>query len=350
MPPSSWFAFRRAKPPFALELGSEYAYLLALQGQEGLREVEFLRSLSLPPLDLINGDEDERQTLAQELRDAVRLQELSGRPLRMTLAGDSHLLRLLDLPPGLNPRELQERVLEQESELYLPFPRQDADLDYFPLGETPDGQQRVLLVATRRSVTDRCRWLAEAIGCELLSLEPRCLATARALRPLLRSRQALEGSVVLYLGTDSSELTILQSGVPLFDRVIGIGARTLLQTALPQSSQIPWGSLQQGDTLSRLDSDLMLTPLKELAQDLQRSLRFVASQFEGLILSDVLLCGPGAFLPGVTSLLAGQVGLHCESADPWVLNRLDPPQIAAGRRGLTPSQLVTAVGMALKEV
>ena len=49
-------------------------------------------------------------------------------------------------------------VLNHEAALYLPYPREEVDLDYQKLGffEDEDGIEKiqVLLVATRREVTD----------------------------------------------------------------------------------------------------------------------------------------------------------------------------------------------------
>jgi len=72
--------------------------------------------------------------------------------------GRDTVTRIIPVPAELDDRELREMVLNQEAGLYLPFPREEADVDYQKLGffVDEDGIEKVqvLLVATRKEVTD----------------------------------------------------------------------------------------------------------------------------------------------------------------------------------------------------
>jgi type IV pilus assembly protein PilM len=58
------------------------------------------------------------------------------------------------VPAELDDKELREMVLNHEAGLYLPYPREEADVDYQKLGYfvDEDGIEKVqvLLVATRK--------------------------------------------------------------------------------------------------------------------------------------------------------------------------------------------------------
>ncbi|EAM47514.1 pilus assembly protein, membrane protein, required for motility [Crocosphaera watsonii WH 8501] len=68
------------------------------------------------------------------------------------------IIRIIPVPAELDEAELRDMVLNHEAALYLPYPREEVDLDYQKLGffEDEDGIEKiqVLLVATRREVTD----------------------------------------------------------------------------------------------------------------------------------------------------------------------------------------------------
>ncbi len=340
---------RRSWQPCALEIGREFANILLLPPSRSPQAAGILRSLALPGLDLLRGSDGDRQVLAQELSDAIRLLDLPGAPLRLCLPGEAVILRVLDVPRDLSEEELQEQVLEQDAELYLPFSRRDADLDYFPLGPSGEDQRQVLLVGTRKVDTDRCLELARLLGCPLQSLEPRCLASARALRPLLRSPALAGGAAILFLGTQSSELTVFREGVPLFERVLDqLGVRTLLKAAFPQVPQLPWASILQNELMLKAEVPQMEAPLQQLLRELRQSLEAVADEVPQLRVGTLFLCGPGAALAELASYLTARLGLACECPDPWLLNSLEVPQDRT-RRPLTPAQLLTVVGMALKE-
>jgi type IV pilus assembly protein PilM len=48
--------------------------------------------------------------------------------------GRDTVTRIIPIPAELNDQELREMVLNQEAGLYLPFPREEADVDYQKLG------------------------------------------------------------------------------------------------------------------------------------------------------------------------------------------------------------------------
>lgn len=342
----SWLPLRRPQRSCALDLDSENATFLALRGDTSIREIELIRTIALPSLDFLNGFDGDRIALTQELRDAVRLLELQGRPLRMSLPGDAVLFRVLELPLDLDDREREIRVLEQEAELYLPFTRSDADLDYFPLGACGEDRQQILLVATRRMYTDRCQQLAQDIGCSLLSLEPRSLVVARALRPLLENLTG--GVLLLNLSVQTCELTLFRDGLPLFERVLPYGVRLLLADAYPQIPQLPWSSIVQSNMLATVALADLETALQSLIQEIRRSLDFVRTELDGLVVERMLLCGPGAGIRELTTALGSRLGVRCESPDPWLVNGIDPPAEDPLRKATAPAQLATALGLALK--
>ena len=48
--------------------------------------------------------------------------------------GRDTVTRIIPIPAELNDQELREMVLNQEAGLYLPFPREEADVDYQKTG------------------------------------------------------------------------------------------------------------------------------------------------------------------------------------------------------------------------
>jgi len=76
------------------------------------------------------------------------------------------LVRLIPLPAELDDQEVREMVLNHEAGLYLPYPREEADVDYQKLGYFVDEdglKVQVLLVATRKKsplpIWIRSEWL-----------------------------------------------------------------------------------------------------------------------------------------------------------------------------------------------
>ena len=81
-------------------------------------------------------------------------------------------------------------VLNQEASLYLPFPREEADVDYQKLGffVDEDGIEKVqvLLVAVRKEITDSYIDTFQQAGINLAVLETTSFALIRTIRDQLR--------------------------------------------------------------------------------------------------------------------------------------------------------------------
>ena len=133
-------------------------------------------------------------------------------------------------------------VLNHEAGLYLPYPREEADVDYQKLGYfvDEDGIEKVqvLLVATRKEVTDTYISTFEQAGLQIDVLEINSFALIRTIREQLRQFGPEEAAVLVDIEFDSTEIAIIINGVPQFSRTVPIGTYQL-QTALARAMNLP---------------------------------------------------------------------------------------------------------------
>ena len=83
---------------------------------------------------------------------------IKTRRVATAILGREAFTRVIPVPAELNDQELQD-YMNQESGLYLPFPREEVDLDYQKLGNIIDPNDdlekvQVALVATRKDITN----------------------------------------------------------------------------------------------------------------------------------------------------------------------------------------------------
>jgi type IV pilus assembly protein PilM len=194
-------------------------------------------------------------------------------------------------------------VLEQEASLYLPFPREEADVDYQKLGffVDEDGIEKVqvLLVAVRKEVTDAYVETFQQAGLNLNVLETTSFALIRTIREQLRQFTPQEAAAIVDIGFESTEISIVVDGIPHFSRTVPIGTFQI-QSALSRAMNLPPSrntDLLQGMTVPNSTMDTvgsmqpmaagvggnpgtaaMLRILGELADELRRSIDFYLNQ------------------------------------------------------------------------
>jgi type IV pilus assembly protein PilM len=253
------------------------------------------------------------------------------------LGGRDTVTRIIPVPAELDDRELREMVLNQEAGLYLPFPREEADVDYQKLGlfVDEDGIEKVqvLLVATRKDVTDTYIRTFEQAGLKMDVLEISSFSLIRTIRDQLRQFAPQEAVALVDIEFESTEISITVDGVPQFSRTVPIGTFQI-QSALSRAMNLPPSrsiDLLQGMTVplamdamggsgrtagANPGTAAMLRVLGELADELRRSIDFYTNQGDNLEVAQLLLAGPGASIGQLDDFFTQRLSLPCSVIDP----------------------------------
>src|SRR5579862_5950408 len=144
------------------------------------------------------------------------------RRVRIGIANQRIVMRQIELPPILDPKELESAVRFQAQD-EIPMPIESVVLDYHPLGivETEGGaRMRVLLVAARRDMVERVLLAARQAGLRPEGLDLAAFGMIRALRPM----DVPDDEQVLYLSIGGlTNLAIASGATCEFTRVITTG-------------------------------------------------------------------------------------------------------------------------------
>jgi len=283
-------------------------------------------------------------------------------------SGRDTVTRIIPVPAELDDRELREMVLNQEAGLYLPFPREEADVDYQKLGffVDEDGIEKVqvLLVATRKEVTDTYLETFRQAGLLVDILEISSFSLIRTIRQQLRQFTPQEAAAIVDIEFENTEISIVVDGVPQFSRTVPIGTYQV-QTALSRSMNLPPSrntELLQGMTVPITPMDsmgvmpkmggtnpgaaAMLRVLGELADELRRSIDFYHNQGENMEVAQLLLAGPGGAIGQLDEFFSQRLSLPASQVDPVSALSLEVGQ------ELTPVQRVglgVVLGLGLRE-
>lgn len=266
-------------------------------------------------------------------------------------SGRDTVTRIIPVPAELDDRELREMVLNQEAGLYLPFPREEADVDYQKLGffVDEDGIEKVqvLLVATRKEVTDSYLETFRQAGLAVDVLEISSFSLIRTIRQQLRQFTPQEAAAIVDIQFENTEISIVVDGVPQFSRTVPIGTYQV-QTALSRAMNLPPSrntDLLQGMTIPVIPMDsmgtmptnptrgginpgtaAMLRVLGELADELRRSIDFYHNQGENMEVAQLLLAGPGGAIGQLDEFFSQRLSLPASQVDPIAAMSLETDQ------------------------
>jgi type IV pilus assembly protein PilM len=326
----------KSKKGVGIELAPDRMNIVQLRKQRQGLKIESLTTFPVPEGIIIDGQINDSPRMAELIQQAMAQSKIKASRVATCIPGRDAIVRVIPVPAELDNKELREMVLNHEAALYLPYPREEADGDYQKLGYfvDEDGIEKVqvLLVATRKEVTDNyINTFAEA-GLAVDVLEINSFALIRTIRDQLRLFGPQEAAVLVDIEFDSTEIAIIINGVPQFSRTVPIGTYQLQATLsramnLPTSREMdmlmdmtipshPPDAGKTGITGGNPGMAPMLKVLGELSDELRRSIDFYINQSEGLEVAQILLAGTGGGLQQLDEFFTQRLGFPTTQIDP----------------------------------
>jgi type IV pilus assembly protein PilM len=356
----------RGSQGVGLEITPERLNLIQLAKQGQNYKLNKYCFTSLPEGIFEEGKIIDSPTLAEIIQEMFKENKITAKKIATAVPMREAIIRIIPVPAELDEQELRDMVLNHEAALYLPYPREEVDLDYQKLGffEDDDGIEKVqvLLVATRREVTDSYLDTFQQAGLEVDILEINSFALIRTIRDELRRFGSKEAAVLVDIEFDNTEIAIIVDGVPQFSRTVPIGTYQM-QNALSRAMNLPPSRnpeilqgmtipVTQFDTLSTQGTAInpgmtaLMRVMGELTDELRRSINFYLNQAEDLEVVQLLLAGPGGGLVQLDEYLTQRLSIPSMHIDPFTSLNIDSAQeIPLVER---PS-LATVLGLGLRE-
>jgi type IV pilus assembly protein PilM len=297
-------------------------------------------SLEVPEDVFEEGQIVDSPALAELIDQLLKEAKIKPKKIATAVPMRDSIIRIIPIPAELNDSELKDMVLNHEASLYLPYPREEVDLDYEKLGYfmDEDGIEKVqvLLVATRREITDIYVETFQQAGLSLNVLEINSFALIRAIQENLKQFSEQEAVVLIDIEFDTTEIAIIVNGVPQFSRTVPIGTYQM-QNALAQAMNLPTSkntellqeitipnnpdqtgsaSTTSSQTWINPGMDSLLRVLGELIDELRRSINFYLNQSGDMEVVQVLLAGPGSGLAQIDEFFTKKLSLPAMQIDP----------------------------------
>ena len=351
-----------------IELAPERVNVVQLRKQRQGLKIQSLTSIPVPDGVMVDGQIVDIVTMADLIKQALAESKIKASAVTTGIPGRDTLVRVIPIPAELDDQELRDMVLKHEAGLYLPYPLEEADIDYQKLGYFLDEDDiekvQVLLVATRKEVTDTYLTTFEQAGLQINTLEINSFALIRTIRDQLRLCGMQEAAVLVDIEFDNTEIAIVINGVPQFSRSVPIGTYQMQMAicramSLPTSRDMellkemvippnPMDGGQTGVTTANPSMAALLRVLGELTDELRRSVDFYLSQVQNLEVAQVFLAGPGGGLQQLDEFFDQRLNLPTSQIDPFesLSLQLDEDKYGTIER----SGLGTVLGLGMREV
>lgn len=312
-----------------IDIGTHSIKLIEIGREKDVLTLLAAGSVPTPNKALSSPVEADLEAVAYIIKQLVHDTGAKSDKVNIALPESQVFTRVIEVPP-LSERELTSAI-QWEAEQYIPLPLDQVNMDFTILrqaSETTTGKMEVLLIAAPKALVERYMSILELSDLTPAFAETEIVASSRAIS---QSVANLHNVMLLSIGSQTTELTILHDGVIAFTRSISAGGEALSR-ALSQSLDFTvvqaeeykktYGlqrGLLEGKLITAMEP-VMATILSEV----KRAIAFFGEKYAQDRIEAVVLAGGSAKLPGLVSYITEQIAIETQIANPWVGIQKDP--------------------------
>jgi type IV pilus assembly protein PilM len=340
--------FGRNKLTAGLDIGSGLIKLVVVDHSRPEPEIVHVATSPLVPDAIVDGEVMDPVLVAETIQSLVQSVGLKSKQIVAAVGGHDVIIKRIQM--DRMSREDAREVIRWEAEQHVPFDMENVQLDFQILDPEGGGaQMSVLLVAAKRELIDnRMNLLADA-GLSPSVIDVDAFALYNAFER--NYPDAVDGLVALVnIGHETTNLNLLDDGVPVLVRDIPFGSRKLREAlqrdrglTAEQAEDLVQGRRDEPAVRSLLDEKV-----EELAVGIERAAAFIVAQSGGSI-ARVFVCGGGARVPGLVNALGDRLGIRTEVANPLERITVRPEVAHSESLDQIAPMLMLTVGLALRQ-
>ena len=314
--PTAMALFGRKKITVGLDVGSGMVKAVVIDHSGPSPELVKVVITPLTDTAIVEGEVMDHGIVADAIRQTLEATGVKTKSLVTAVGGRDVIVKKISIE---RVKEAQARELMRwEAEQHVPFDMDSVELDFQVLDPDGDGlDMSVLLVAAKRELVEAKRHLLEEAGFPPSVIDVDAFALHNAFEA--NYPDAMTGTVALLnIGNEQTNLNILDEGVPILTRDLGVGTRRFREDVQREhgiGGDEAENLLRGFDRSALLDGTIALRG-EELAVGLERAATFLASSSRNFgQIRAVYACGGGSRVPGLLSWLSDRLRLPVQSAN-----------------------------------
>jgi len=315
-PPTAMALFGRTKITVGLDVGSGLVKAVVIDHSGPSPEIVKVVIMPLTDSAIVEGEVMDHRIVADTIRQTLEATGVKTKHLVAAVGGRDVIVKKISIE---RVKKAQARELMRwEAEQHVPFDMDSVELDFQVLDPDGDGLDiSVLLVAAKRELVEAKRQLLEDAGFPPAVIDVDAFALYNAFE--VNHPEAMNGTVALVnIGHEQTNLNILDEGVPILTRDLGVGTRRFREDVQREhgiSGEEAEDILRGFDRSVLLDGTIALRG-EELALGLERAATFLASSSRSFgQIRAVYACGGGSRVPGMLAWLSDRLRLPVQSAN-----------------------------------
>jgi type IV pilus assembly protein PilM len=305
-----------------IDIGSHSIKLIEIGEEKSVRTLMAAGSMPSPPKSTSSVN-TESEAMAYIIKQLVKETGAKSDQVNIALPEAQVFTRVIEVPQ-LSSRELNSAI-QWEAEQYIPLPLDQVNLDFTILQDaktTGNGKMQVLLVAAPKALIERYMTIIELSELVPIAAETEIIASARA---IYTSVVNLKNYMIVSMGAQTTDMSILHNGILVFTRSISAGGEALTR-ALTQSLEFNSVQAEEYKKTYGLNKEVLegklvvsMEPIMvSIINEMKRAIAFFGERYPNEQIDAVIINGGSSKLPGIVSYIAQAVNIETQIANPWI--------------------------------
>lgn len=314
---------KTTKGLIGVDVSSTSVKVLELTQSGGRYWVENYTRVDLPEGVVVEKNITNAEAVGEALEKAIDRAGIRVSSAAVAIPASLVISKVVEMDEDMNDDE-REVQLRLDAEQYIPFPIDEANLDFAVLpDEVPrPNKVNVVLVATRTENVDNRVEALEMAGLSVKIVDAENFALERSVELLASTLSVGTNTIgLLDIGHSTTTFTVINQGRIVYTREQSFGGKHLTQQ-IQNHYGIDYRDAEEAKIESRLPDDYeeaVLNPfLDQIEQQASRALQFFQSSSTVGDIDHLLLSGGSANLPNLARKLQGALGYRTTVANPFV--------------------------------
>lgn len=340
------------KNTFGLDIGSSRIKAVWLEGSRDRLSLKSSITFPTPQKGMFSESAFDQEEMAQTIRTVVKDAKIGTRLVNVSLPENHVFTKIIEMP-ALSEKDLQSAIY-WEAEQNIPAPLETITLDWKilrkPEGKNTDSKIQILLVGAPINLVQKYQSILAKGKLQVNSIETDLLAVIKS----IVGRSGFPTSLIIHMGAFTTSLAIIQNGIIVFAYSLPVGGVAINRAvaadfgfSVPQAEEYKkvYGIVDEtfGGKIGKAIEPILLALLSEV----KKAITFYSEKYkQESQISQILLTGGTAQLPGIGLFFVENVGIETVLANPWKINSVNNVPKEVMDKG---AEYAVAIGLAMKE-
>lgn len=361
------FSLGRFRRIIGLDIGTCFIKAVEARKAGGKLEITNFGVFPTPQGVISNGRVMDPPKVANAVKEALNAGGIKGREVCAAVSGGEVIVRHVFFPRM--PREELAQAVKWEAGAYVPYPVEEASIDFDVIGAAHDSPDKieVMIVAAPKGLVASHVETMELAGVRPLFLDIQPITICR----VFCDDKSKDAQFFVDIGGGTTDLVYSEQGVLRFTRIVNIGGNTFTE-AIARATKLDFaraeelkrkvsllgtdGAQGDGDIHQDMETGEALGEVAQrLAVEVRRSIDYCNAQARvrnggHSLIESVVLTGGGSSLNGLREYLEASLGLEVTVGDPLVNVTFSGNSHLAEDLAGYGTSLAVAVGLAYRGV